>query len=562
MSDAHRTSRAPTARRRATSRVANVALLAAAFAALAAVACREPVAPGVAPPHRLAPAGVSRTISSVSVIDIFPGSPGNGIRGDARALNSSGVVTGAALGLQPNSADGRPYRWDPGSTTAVQIGGSTAGTAWGSDINDAGEVAGTTQTGTGVTRAFRATGNAMVILDTLPGTTAVSGWTAAYASNNSGKIVGAAASGTSPPHAVLWNAANQIQDLGTLGGTFSQATDINDAGLVIGTSTVPNDPIVHWFTWLFSGPMHDAQTLFGFTPSFLLINNAGEYAGTYPVAGGQSHAFIFTATGFLDLGTLGGQFSEVTGFNSANEVVGNSTTAGGAMHAFLWTPLYGMDDITAKSGITQVHGLNVVRQTLTGSANFAVDATPPKLVQLTIPNPNYPPFAYFTVKCPTLQCTFDASGSTDDSGVVQYTWDWGTGPSESFSTPIAQHTFPAPGLYTVTLTVTDAAGLTSTMPLQFTVPTPVRNQPPLAFLRPVNCTGQPYPHQCEFDASPSSDDYGIVSYRWKWGDGRSETHSRPTVRNTWKHAGTYLVDLLVADAEGKTSGTQLYVDVP
>jgi uncharacterized membrane protein len=44
---------------------------------------------------------------------------------------------------------------------------------------------------------------------------------------------------TSPTfHAVIWTAPNQIQDLGVLGGTYSTATGINDAGQVVGYSTL------------------------------------------------------------------------------------------------------------------------------------------------------------------------------------------------------------------------------------------------------------------------------------------------------------------------------------
>lgn len=61
--------------------------------------------------------------------------------------------------------------------------------------------------------------------------------------------------------------------------------------------------------------------------------------------------------------------------------------------------------------------------------------------------------------CDELACTFDGSGSTDpDSGdsVVAYGWDFGDGTTADGAT--AQHTFPAAGSYTVTLTVTDAGG--------------------------------------------------------------------------------------------------------
>jgi parallel beta-helix repeat protein len=52
--------------------------------------------------------------------------------------------------------------------------------------------------------------------------------------------------------------------------------------------------------------------------------------------------------------------------------------------------------------------------------------------------------------------TFDASGSTDNVGIVSYEWDFGDGTTESGMT--LTHTYSEPGSYMVTLTVKDAAG--------------------------------------------------------------------------------------------------------
>ncbi|PTQ74708.1 putative secreted protein with PEP-CTERM sorting signal [Nitrosomonas oligotropha] len=46
-----------------------------------------------------------------------------------------------------------------------------------------------------------------------------------------------------------------------------------------------------------------------------------------------------------DLGTLGGDYSEVTGINDSGEVVGQSTTATGEMHSFIFSH-GGMTDLS------------------------------------------------------------------------------------------------------------------------------------------------------------------------------------------------------------------------
>jgi PKD repeat protein len=93
---------------------------------------------------------------------------------------------------------------------------------------------------------------------------------------------------------------------------------------------------------------------------------------------------------------------------------------------------------------------------------------------------NQPPVANFTISCPTLRCSVDGSSSTDDVGIVLYTWDWGNGRSESHVGPTANNTWATPGVYNVTLTVRDGGGLTNALTKQVTIPTPVGNQSPTA----------------------------------------------------------------------------------
>jgi Ca2+-binding RTX toxin-like protein len=74
---------------------------------------------------------------------------------------------------------------------------------------------------------------------------------------------------------------------------------------------------------------------------------------------------------------------------------------------------------------------------------------------------NEPPVAAFTWEVADddpLTVAFDASGSTDDEGIVSYAWDFGGDGTGSGEAP--SHTFSSGGTYDVTLTVTDAEGLT------------------------------------------------------------------------------------------------------
>lgn len=75
-----------------------------------------------------------------------------------------------------------------------------------------------------------------------------------------------------------------------------------------------------------------------------------------------------------------------------------------------------------------------------------------------------PPVAIFTydpqIPTPGEAVVFNASASYASSGVIaQFAWDFGDGNTSICATPMATHSYPADGNYTVQLTVTDNKGL-------------------------------------------------------------------------------------------------------
>lgn len=426
----------------------------------------------------LSPTAAARTLTGATTTEILPDVDiAFPIRGDARSLNASGQVTGTELGLSPTSDDFKPYRWTPGSGAVRLIG--CCDTEWGEDINDAGVVVGTAQTSLIVgNRGFVAVGTDMVALPILAGGDPED-QSGAVAINNAGQIVGFSPSPTGR-HAVLWSSTGVVQDLGTLGGTASQAIDINASGMVIGKSQIAGDAETHFFRWSTETGMQDLNTLLGAITSVVAINDAGQIIGTYTAPGGASHAFLYTpGSGLLDLGTLGGATSAPTGLNNNGQVVGSSTLADASTHAFLWTPTDGMEDITAITGIGAVHRLNDNLQTLAGPvgeptrpSDFSTTGKP-LLVQLTFTptTPDAKPVAAFTWTCVRKQCAFDARRSTDDHGIVSYTWDFdrdhGGGKTHG---ALTHTTYPKGGSHEVTLTVTDTKGQTSSVTQTVTVP--------------------------------------------------------------------------------------------
>jgi subtilisin family serine protease len=72
------------------------------------------------------------------------------------------------------------------------------------------------------------------------------------------------------------------------------------------------------------------------------------------------------------------------------------------------------------------------------------------------------PTASLTVACARARCKLDASGSTDDHGIVRYQWNFGDGMvAIGGGTSVVTRTYQSVGSYMVTVTVTDSAGQTA-----------------------------------------------------------------------------------------------------
>jgi PKD repeat protein len=129
--------------------------------------------------------------------------------------------------------------------------------------------------------------------------------------------------------------------------------------------------------------------------------------------------------------------------------------------------------------------------------------------------PAIPPTAVISVTSQDyLVVAVDGSGSSDDGMIMSYEWSFGDG--EIATGVSATHTYAADGTYDITLVVTDNDGLTG-MDSE-TVTVAARDDPPVAFF---TWTGSEL--TVTVNASGSTDDKGIVSYDWDWGDGTTGT---------------------------------------
>ncbi|GEM_PF-2149007 len=129
-------------------------------------------------------------------------------------------------------------------------------------------------------------------------------------------------------------ATYSYRDLGTLGGTFSTALDVNDQGQVVGCS------------------FRSGGTSFG----------------------RDERAFYWAGGVMTDIGTLGGTWSVASAINNAGEVVGRSqvTVPVGNARAFLWNrvtggPLINLNSLLSAADaanwvLTEANGINNNRQ--------------------------------------------------------------------------------------------------------------------------------------------------------------------------------------------------------
>ena len=167
-----------------------------------------------------------------------------------------------------------------------------------------------------------------------------------------------------------------------------------------------------------------------------------------------------------------------------------------------------------------------------------------------------PPVAAFSASpgsgVAPLAVSFDPAASHDDGQIVSYLWNFGDGEVRTESTAASlSKTFSTPGSYTVTLQVTDDAGLTATASRIITVTEPETVQdPPVAAFSASQSSGIA-PLAVTFDPAASSDDRQIVSYRWDFGNGEVRTESTAaSVSKTFGTPGTYAVILQVTDDAG------------
>jgi len=302
-----------------------------------------------------------------------------GLRSEANDINASGQVTGYAWNAAGKS---RVFVWDaangmkdvglfhPGSGLAINAAGEIAGyltppntvsrafffipgqsntqlpfppggykNARATDVNDARVVVGHGASTGGRSRAFKWTAAAgLTLLPLLPGSTK----SEAYGINSQGWIVGASYGFSTSPNrkrATLWRPGLPPLNLETLlppGGGTNTATDINDAGDIVGARSLDGRNIgVLWP----AGLTH-SQDIVAPTASSPAegINSTGQVVGS--AIAPNVRGYIWDAVnGMVVLSAIAsplGMASGATASNPSGTVVGYSYFTPADRHAVLW----------------------------------------------------------------------------------------------------------------------------------------------------------------------------------------------------------------------------------
>jgi probable HAF family extracellular repeat protein len=308
-------------------------------------------------------AAQSYTVTDLGALPGDLSSTGNWINATGQIAGCADTSTGSTVPCTNNLPGAHAFLWSSG--TGLQdlgtLPGGDSSQAYG--INNAGKVIGFSFNSQGFSRGFAWTqGKGMIELGTLPGGT----YSAAIAIDSLGDVVGYSdySNSNGVANAVGWTPDGKIHNLGALpGSAFNNCLGVNDKGKVVGTSVL-SAGILHAFLWTRTVGIKDIGTLPGGSQSYGGSVNASGY-----IAGGSDssnfpglfHAVVWDLNLKIhDLGTLpGGNASTASQITDSGVIVGTSTVAGGATHAILWTKSKGMQDlndlIPANSGWVLVY---------------------------------------------------------------------------------------------------------------------------------------------------------------------------------------------------------------
>jgi probable HAF family extracellular repeat protein len=228
------------------------------------------------------------------------------------SVNANGVAAGYW-----GSAVSQAAVWQDGVLRQLNCQNQNATYSHAYAINDAMQVAGS---------CSRSIGNYAVVWDAQGNPTPVRDGAIeadlALGINNSGQVVG-----TDGGVAYVWK-AGKLKLLGTLGGSTSTPNDINDKGVIVGSSKLAGDTVDHAFVYR-NGQMKDLNWPWAMSYA-RAVNARGHIVGWSGDTVYSAHAILDDGTTITDLG----RHTSALGINRYDQVVGYRVNGN---HAFIYT---------------------------------------------------------------------------------------------------------------------------------------------------------------------------------------------------------------------------------
>jgi probable HAF family extracellular repeat protein len=400
-------------------------------------------------------------------------------------INNAGQVVGASSlpGDPPNVPGVDPFThaflWSrkTGMIDLGTLGGTRSGAT---AINERGQVAGFSFSANSATHAFRwSPAFGLEDIGLLPGSADSPGtYTFATDISESGLVTGTGLNVNRDQRGFVWTRKTGLIELGTFGGTLSDAGIVNAHDQVVGAAIVPGN-VGHAFIWDARNGQQDLGTGRASESYPIDINDRGQVVGALVYSPVTQHGFSWTrASGIVDIGTLGGNVSDVFDVNDKGDVVGGSNTAVDTpRRAFFWSAKEGMIDLNTR--LRHAPAGLVLDTALAISNNGLIVSTSNAGLVLLKPDcgcrgPHaVGPIA--SVDMVEVGTPFDGRVSfagSDTTARHYVSWSWGDGSgaqagqaSEGKGSGHAtgSHSYAAPGIYTISATVTDLGGNSTTV---------------------------------------------------------------------------------------------------
>jgi probable HAF family extracellular repeat protein len=272
----------------------------------------------------------------------------------ACAINDSGAIAGYCQDSNGN-LQAFSYADKNGMISLGTFDGGSTSEAFG--INDNNQIVGDGATGSVAHRPFLYSGE---LQDLGIGTNeAADAFETAYGISESGIVVGRYDAGNGVFHAFQWS-NGQVRDLGTLGGSNSEALAISKRtnSLVVGDSDTGNGP-THACAWSNGNPS-DLGVLSGFDKgSFARAVNRSNHVVGDSDSDDQKRAFLYANNHLYELDQLAINLDEAGftsldiayGINDKEWICGYGTTKDGESHAFLAVPVEGAAQETGQPAV-------------------------------------------------------------------------------------------------------------------------------------------------------------------------------------------------------------------